>query len=72
MTSISSISSSLAGLQKADQMLLGAAQAVNSGGLDQMAEAAVALQTAKVQASASAEILRTSLELEGQFIDLLA
>ena len=48
------------------------AQAVNSGGLDQMAEAAVALQTAKVQASASAEILRTSLELEGQFIDLLA
>lgn len=72
MTSISSISSSLAGLQKADQMLMGAVQAVNGGGLDNMAEAAVALQTAKVQASASAEILRTSLELEGQFIDLLA
>lgn len=72
MTPISAISSSLGGLQKADRMLLGAAQAVNSGGLDQVAEAAVALQSAKLQASASAELLRTSLELEGQFIDLLA
>lgn len=72
MTSISSISSALSGLQKADQMLLGAAQAVNSGGLDQVAEAAVALQTAQAQASASAELLRTSLALEGQILDLLA
>lgn len=72
MSSISSISSSLAGLQKADQMLLQAAQAVNHGGLDQMAEAAVALQTAQVQAAANAELLRTSLELEKHFIDLLA
>lgn len=72
MTPISPISSALSGLQKADQMLLGAAQAVNSGGLDQVAEAAVALQTAQLQASASAELLRTSLELEGQIVDLLA
>lgn len=72
MTSISSISSALSGLQKADQMLLGAAAAVNSGGLDQVAEAAVALQTAQAQASASAELLRTSLALEGQILDLLA
>lgn len=72
MTSISSISSALSGLQKADQMLLGAAQAVNSAGLDQVAEAAVALQTAQAQASASAELLRTSLALEGQIVDLLA
>lgn len=72
MTAISSISSALSGLQKADQMLLGAAAAVNSGGLDQVAEAAVALQTAKAQASASAELLRTSLALEGQILDLLA
>lgn len=71
MSSIASISSALSGLQKADQMLLGAAQAVN-GGLDNMAEAAVALQTAQVQASASLELLRTSLELEGQIVDLLA
>lgn len=71
MSSISSISSALSGLQKADQMLLGAAQAVN-GGLDNMAEAAVQLQTAQVQASASLELLRTSLELEGQIVDLLA
>lgn len=71
MSTMSSISSALSGLQKADQMLLGAAQAVN-GGLDNMAEAAVALQTAKVQASASLELLRTSLELEGQIVDLLA
>lgn len=68
---MSSISSALSGLQKADQMLLGAAQAVN-GGLDNMAEAAVQLQTAQVQASASLELLRTSLELEGQIVDLLA
>ena len=74
MTSISAISSSLSGLQKADQMLMGAVQAVNGGSLDlgNMAVAAAALQSAKLQASASAEILRTSLELEGQFIDLLA
>lgn len=72
MTPISPISSALSGLQKADQMLLGAAQAVNSGGLDQVAEAAVALQTAKLQASASAELLRTSLAIEGQIVDLLA
>lgn len=72
MTAISSISSALSGLQKADQMLLGAAAAVNSGGLDQVAEAAVVLQTAKAQASASAELLRTSLALEGQILDLLA
>lgn len=72
MTPISSISSALSGLQKADQMLLGAAQAVNSAGLDQVAEAAVALQSAQVQASASLELLRTSLELEGQIVDLLA
>ena len=72
MTPISPISSALSRLQKADQMLLGAAQAVNSGGLDQVAEAAVALQTAQLQASASAELLRTSLELEGQIVDLLA
>jgi hypothetical protein len=71
MTTMSSISSALSGLQKADQMLLGAAQAVN-GGLDNMAEAAVQLQTAQVQASASLELLRTSLELEGQIVDLLA
>lgn len=74
MTSIigmSSISNALSGLQKADQMLLGAAQAVN-GGLDNVAEAAVQLQTAQVQASASLELLRTSLELEGQIVDLLA
>lgn len=71
MSTMSSISSALSGLQKADQMLLGAAQAVN-GGLDNMAEAAVQLQTAKVQASASLELLRTSLELEGQIVDLLA
>lgn len=71
MSTISSISSALSGLQKADQMLLGAAQAVN-GGLDNMAEAAVQLQTAQVQASASLELLRTSLELEGQIVDLLA
>lgn len=71
MTSIASISSALSGLQKADQMLLGAAQAVN-GGLENIAEAAVALQTAQVQASASIELLRTSLELEGQIVDLLA
>lgn len=71
MSTISTISSALSGLQKADQMLLGAAQAVN-GGLDKMAEAAVQLQAAKVQASASTEILRTSLELEGQILDLLA
>lgn len=71
MTTMSSISSALSGLQKADQMLLGAAQAVN-GGLDNVAEAAVALQTAQVQASASLELLRTSLELEGQIVDLLA
>jgi hypothetical protein len=71
ITGTSTISNALSGLQKADQMLMGAAAAIN-GGLDNMAEAAVQLQTAKVQASASAEILRTSLELEGQFIDLLA
>jgi hypothetical protein len=71
MTTMSSISSALSGLQKADQMLLGAAQAVN-GGLDNIAEAAVQLQTAQVQASASLELLRTSLELEGQIVDLLA
>jgi hypothetical protein len=71
MSTMSSISSALSGLQKADQMLLGAAQAVN-GGLDNMAEAAVQLQTAQVQASASLELLRTSLELEGQIVDLLA
>ncbi len=71
MSAIGSISSALSGLQKADQMLLGAAQAVN-GGLENIAEAAVALQTAQVQASASLELLRTSLELEGQIVDLLA
>lgn len=71
MSAVSSISSALSGLQKADQMLLGAAQAVN-GDVSNMAEAAVQLQAAKLQASASAEILRTSLALEGQFIDLLA
>jgi hypothetical protein len=71
MSAIGSISSALSGLQKADQMLLGAAQAVN-GGLENIAEAAVALQTAQLQASASLELLRTSLELEGQIVDLLA
>ncbi len=74
ITGMSSISSALSGLAKADQMLMGAAAAINGGSLDlgNMAEAAVQLQTAKMQASASAEILRTRLELEGQFIDLLA
>lgn len=74
MTSISAISSSLSGLQKADQMLMGTVQAMSGGSTDvvDLGEVAMQLQMAKVQSAISVEVLRTSLELESHFIDLLA
>jgi len=68
------ISSSLSGLRQADETLLAAVEAVNSGSLDlnTMAEAAAKLQSAKIQASASAETLRTGLDLQRTAIDILA
>jgi len=74
MTSISAISSSLSGLQKADQMLMGAVQTMSGGSTDvvDLGEVAMQLQMAKVQSAISVEVLRTSLELESHFIDLLA
>lgn len=77
MTSISgtsTISNALSGLQKADQMLMGAVQAMTGGSTDvvELGEVAMQLQMAKVQSAISIEVLRTSLELESHFVDLLA
>lgn len=71
---MSTISNALSGLAKADQALMGAVQALNGGSLDvvDLGEAAMQLQMAKVQAAISVEVLRTSLELQSHFVDLLA
>lgn len=70
----SPIASALSGLRQADEALLAAVQAVNSGSLDlnSMAEAAALLKGAEIQAGASAAVLRTSVDLERHFIDILA
>lgn len=77
MTSISgtsTISNALSGLQKADQMLMGAVEAMTGATTDvvELGEVAMQLQMAKVQSAISIEVLRTSLELEQHFVDLLA
>jgi hypothetical protein len=77
MTSISgtsTISNALSGLAKADQMLMGAVEAMTGATTDvvELGEVAMQLQMAKVQSAISIEVLRTSLELEQHFVDLLA
>ncbi|MEK9968712.1 MAG: hypothetical protein VW600_06230 [Ferrovibrio sp.] len=77
MTSIpgtSPISAALSGLRQADDALVAAVQAVNTGSLDlnTMAEAAVALKGAEIQAGASLAVLQTSVDLERHFINILA
>jgi hypothetical protein len=77
MTSIagmSPISSALSGLRQADEALVAAVEAVNSGSLDlnTMAEAAALLQGAEIQAGASLAVLRTGIEMDRHFIDILA
>jgi hypothetical protein len=71
---ISPISSALGGLRQADEALLAAVKAVNSGSLDlnTMAEAAALLQGAEIQAGASVAVLRSSVEMDRHFIDILA
>ncbi|MCW0235934.1 MAG: hypothetical protein OJJ21_20220 [Ferrovibrio sp.] len=71
---MSPISAALGGLRRADEALVAAVEAVNSGSLDlnSMAEAAALLKGAEIQAGASLAVLRTSVEMDRHFIDILA
>jgi hypothetical protein len=74
ISGISPIAASLNGLRQADQALEAAVAAVNSGSLDLdgMAKAAALLQSADIQAGASAVTLRAGLDLQRHAIDILA
>ncbi len=74
MSGISPIAASLNGLRQAEQSLEAAVEAVNSGSLDldSMAKAAVLLQSADIQAGASAVTLRAGIDLQKHAIDILA